>query len=588
MASYASTGGLSATGKRWALCDCDEGQRDELVAALGVSPIVAQLLLNRGVDDSTNARQFLAPDLNHLHEPSLLPDIDKAVERIRRAIGEGEKVLIYGDYDADGVTATSLLILLFAQFGQKPGYYIPHRVDEGYGLHAEAIEAAAADGVGLIVTVDCGISSVAEVERARELGIDVIITDHHEPGREVPNACAVVNAKLTGCLYPYRELAGVGVAFKLAWALGQAFSPAKRVTSEFRRFLVDAMGLVALGTVADVVPLTGENRVFAAFGLQALQGSAQPGMVALIRQVGIEGKALSPRDVSFKLAPRLNAAGRLGAADVCVELLTCDSPERAAEIASELDECNRSRQRVQAAIVTSAREQLLSDPQWEERRSIVLADSEWHAGVLGIVASKLTEEFHRPTILLAIDGDQVRGSARSVPGVNMFAAIDACGDLLTSYGGHSGAAGVRMPLAQLDAFRERFESQVVAQLDGEEPCDVVEVEAEVVLGAVGHGLVSECDRLAPYGQGNPAPVLVCSDLAVAGQPRLMGRQGQHVSFYVRQGTTSRRVIGFNLGGVYDKLSSGNAVCDIAFTPRLNKFRGTEEIELEMCDLRFRH
>ena len=587
MASHASTGELSATGKRWVLCDCDERRRDELVAALGVSPIVAHLLLNRGVDSTAAARQFLAPDLKDLHEPSLLPDIEKAVERIRRAIGDREKILIYGDYDADGVTATSLLIGLFGQLGVEPAHYIPHRVDEGYGLHAEAIEAAAADGVRLIVTVDCGINAVAEVERARELGVDVVVTDHHEPGRSVPRACAVVNPKLTGCLYPFRGLAGVGVAFKLAWAVGQTFSPAKRVTADFRRFLLDAMGLVALGTVADVVPLTGENRVFATYGLHALRRSTNPGIVALIRQAGVEGKALTPRDVSFKLAPRLNAAGRLGAADVCVELLTTDCPERAAAIAAELDKRNRERQRVQAGILASARERLAEVADWAERRSIVLADAEWHAGVLGVVASKLAEEFHRPTILLSVDGDVARGSARSVAAVNIFEAVEACEKMLLSYGGHSGAAGVRLPLDRLDEFREHFERQVQAQFDGREPCEVVAVEAEVGLGAVGHGLVAELDRLAPYGQGNAAPVLACSDVSVAGQPQLMGRQGQHVSFYVRQGEVSLRVIGFGMGDVYEALSAGGAVCDVAFTPRVNTFRGMEEIELELCDLRFR-
>ena len=580
-------GGLSATGKRWVLRDCDEGRRDALVAALEVSPIVARVLLNRGVATPEEARRFLRPELSSLHEPALLPDIGKAVERIRRAVADGEKILIYGDYDADGVTAMALLLLFFRLLGVEPALYIPHRVDEGYGLHLEAIEAAAADGVGLIVTVDCGVSAVEEIERARELGVDVIVTDHHEPGRRVPRACAVVNPKLTGCLYPCRDLAGVGVAFKLAWALAQSFSPGKRVTEQFRLFLLDAMGLVALGTVADVVSLTGENRVLATYGLHALRHSASPGIVALVRQAVATGKALVPRDVSFRIGPRLNAAGRLGAADICVELLTCDDPSRAEEIAGQLEATNRERRRIQAEILDDALQRIAELPDLDQRRSIVLADEHWHAGVLGIVASRIAEDLHRPTLLLAIDGDVARGSARSVPGVNLFEAIEACEAVLLSYGGHSGAAGVRLACGRVDEFRELFEREVRRRSGDAEPCGVLEIEAEIDIGAVGYRLVKDLESLAPYGEGNPAPVLVCSDVRVAGQPRLMGQQGQHISFYVRGGETSLRVVGFGMGGIYDEVASGDVAWDIAFTPRLNSYRGMEEVELELCDLRVR-
>jgi len=458
-----ASAGLSASGKRWVLRDCDEGRRDALVDALDVSPIVARMLVLRGVGTVDEARQFLRPELSSLHEPALLPDMDKAVARIRQAVADGEKVLIYGDYDADGVTAMALLQRFFRLLGAEPRLYIPHRVDEGYGLHREAVEAAAADGVTLIITVDCGVSAVEEVERASELGVDVVVTDHHEPGRRVPRACAVVNPKLTGCLYPYRELAGVGVAFKLAWALAQSYSQGTRVTEEFRQFLLDAMGLVALGTVADVVPLTGENRVLATYGLHALRHSTSPGIMALVRQAGATGRALKPRDVSFRLGPRLNAAGRLGAADVCVELLTSDDLERAAAIARELEDTNKERRRIQSEILGEALERLAALDGLDERRSIVLADPDWHAGVLGIVASRIAEDYHRPTLLLSIDGEVARGSARSVPGVNLFEAIEACEEVLLAYGGHSGAAGVKLELAALDAFCERFEREVRRQ-----------------------------------------------------------------------------------------------------------------------------
>ena len=578
---------LSVGGNRWVIRDCDEAQRDALAHALGVSPLVARVLVNRGLDTPEEARRFLSPELSSLHEPSLLPDIDRAVERIRRAIASRETILLYGDYDADGVTAVALLLLLFRHLGVEPELYIPHRVDEGYGLHLEAVEAASAKGVGLIVTVDCGVSAAAEVERAQELGIDVIVTDHHEPGRHVPRACAVVNPKLTGCLYPFRGLAGVGVAFKLAWALAQSYSPGKRVTEDFRQFLLDAMGLVALGTVADVVPLTGENRVFATYGLHALQHSKNPGITALVRQVGALGQALTPRDVSFKLGPRINAAGRLGKADICVELLTCDSFGRASEIARELEDTNRERRRIQDDIHASAKGRLAELGDLDGRRSIVLADPAWHAGVLGIVAARLADDFHRPAVLMTVDGDEARGSGRSVAGLNLFEALEACDDMLLAYGGHSGAAGLRLAAARLDEFRDRFESAVRDRMPEEQPCGVLEIEAEVDLGAVGRGLVEQLESLAPYGEGNPSPVLVCSGVAVAGRPQLMGQQGRHISFYVREGAASLRVVGFGMSELYDDLVAGDVACDIAFTPKINKFRGTASVELELCDLRLR-
>jgi len=577
---------LSLTDKRWVFRDCDERQRDRLVEELGVSPLTAHLLVNRGVREPEAARGFLAPDLNGLYDPGLLPDMDRAVARLRKAIGAGERILVYGDYDADGVTSISLLIEFLRLFGIEVPHYIPHRVEEGYGLHAEAVEAAAAQGVKLIVTVDCGTSGAAEVELARKLGVDVIITDHHEPPHTVPRACAVVNPKLTGSLYPFRDLSGVGVAFKLAWALAQSFSPGKRVSDEFRRFLLDAIGLVAIGTVADVVPLLGENRIFAIYGLHALRRSASPGIAALVRQACVGDKPLTPRDISFGIGPRLNAAGRLAQAGLCVELLTSNSPERAAEIARELDSKNRERQRIQNSILSDARRRLEGHG-LEGRRTIVLADEGWHAGVVGIVAAKLAEEFCRPTVLLSLDGDVARGSARSVPHLNLFEAVGACEEALLSYGGHSQAAGLRVLRGNLERFRELFEAEVSRCLDGWVPCGVLEIDAEVLLPAVTHDLVRDLERLAPHGEGNEPPVLACSEVRVAGQPQLMGSQANHISFYVEQGGHSLRAVGFHMGHLYPLLATGDVVCDIAFTPKINDFRGLSEVELDLCDLRLR-
>lgn len=587
MVRAASKRPLSLLGQHWVFRDCAEPERDVLVDALGVSPILARLLCNRGLGSPERAREFLAPDLARLHDPALLPDMEKAVWRLRRAIAAQERILVYGDYDADGVTATALLIQFLRVLGVEPAHYIPNRVEEGYGLHAEAVAAAAAAGVKLIVTVDCGTSAAAEVELARELGIDVIVTDHHEPPHMVPRAAAVVNPKLTGGMAPFRDLSGVGVVFKFAWAVAQSFSPGKRVSEEFRRFLLDAMGLVAVGTIADVVPLVGENRVFAIYGLEALRRSSHPGLCALVRQARVGDKALTPRDISFGIGPRLNAAGRLAHANLCVELLTSSSPERAEAIARELESKNRERQRIQAAILADARRRLAEGGGLAGRRAIVLADPAWHAGVVGIVAAKLAEEFKRPTVLLSLDGDMAKGSARSVPHFDLFGAVEACESVLVSYGGHSQAAGLKLHRGSIERFAELFEAEAVRRLAGHEPCGELEVDAEVALPAITHGLVAELERLSPYGEGNEPAVLACADVAVAGRPTLMGGQGQHLAFYVRQGDTSLRAVGFKMGGIYEDVAAGDVRCDIAFTPKINSYTGVDEVELELRDVRLR-
>jgi single-stranded-DNA-specific exonuclease len=584
VASGSGTQNVSLTGKRWITRGCDDAARDRLAGALGCSALVARLLVNRGLGEPKTARDFLAPDLHQLHDPSLLPDVDRAVERLRTALSERERVLVYGDFDADGVTSTALLLRFFRLIGLEARHYIPCRIEEGYGLNTEAIEAAAAGGVGLIVTVDCGVGAAEEVERARELGMDVIVTDHHEPGHHVARAAAVVNPKLTGSLYPFRELAGVGVAFKLAWAVAQSFSPGKRVTPEFRKFLLDAMGLVAMGTVADVVPLVGENRIFATFGLHALRESADPGINALIEQTGMAGKRIQPGDVAFKLGPRLNAAGRIAHADLCVELFTCESMADAEAIAKELDSKNRERQRVQADILRAVRRRIDQEGA-AERRSIVLAHEDWHPGVVGIVASKIVEEWHRPTILLGIREGVARGSARSVPEFNLFEAVEACGELLLAYGGHEAAAGLSIEQDRLDEFRDLFEQHVCESIGHIEPCGLIEIDAEVDLAALDLNLLRELDRLAPFGEGNAPPALACSGVRVAGQPKLMGRRGQHVSFYARQGDFSLRAVGFGMGDLYEQLVGGDGLWDIAFEPRINDYRGLEEVELRLLDLR---
>jgi len=571
--------------KRWVLRHCDEEKAASLADKLSISPITAQVLIHRGLHSADDARSFLQPELSLLSEPDLLPDIDAAVLRIHDAVIKKEKILIYGDYDVDGITCTALLLHFFRLLNADAEFYIPHRVDEGYGLNLDAIDQFKQRRVDLVITVDCGVTSCREVAAAQDAGIDMIITDHHEPGIELPPACAVVNPKLTQSKCSFREFSGVGVAFKLCWAVAKRFSPGKRVTPEFRQFLIDSMALVALGTIADVVPLKDENRVLAKYGLQALSATKCEGLKALLSISGLEGKRLSARNVSFGIAPRLNAAGRLSQASLGVELLTTDSKQRAMELAEILDKHNRQRQKVQSNILKSAREMLEADSNLAQAPAIVLASEDWHAGVIGIVASRIAEEYNRPTVMIALDGDMGKGSARSIPGFHLYDAIKQCEDLLLAFGGHVGAAGLSVESKNIPALREKLAQVTAASLKKDDFQPSVEIDADILLSMLSRKLIDEFENLEPFGESNPPPVLAASNLSVAGLPRLMGAKGQHVSFIVRQGDTSVRAVGFGMGDLYDQISECSDTCHIAFAPRLNCYNGNESVELEIHDLR---
>jgi len=572
--------------KRWVVRGCNDELAAQLADRLQISPITAQVILHRGMHTTEDARAFLQPELGQLSEPSLLPGIDAAVRRIRSALAEKQRILIYGDYDVDGITSTAVLLHFFRLLGVEADYYIPHRMEEGYGLSLEAVREIASRAVDLMITVDCGITATREIQAANAAGIDVIITDHHEPGVELPPACAVVNPKLASEPRLAPDLSGVGVVFKLAWAVAQAMSPTQRVSAQFRTFLLDAMALVALGTIADVVPLRGENRVLAKYGLQALGNSRNLGLRALITASGLGGKPVNERNVAFRLGPRLNAAGRLSDARLGVELLMTDSPQRAFDLASHLEQQNRERQRVQSDILQSARDMLESDAVLRDREAIVLASPEWHAGVVGIVAARIAELYYRPTVLIALDNGVGKGSARSIPGLHLYRAVERCRELLLSFGGHAGAAGLRIDSGLIPEFREQFIREAAAMMRQERLEPTMEIDADVLLCTLSRGVVNELERLAPFGQSNPQPVLAASGLKVAGQPRLVGAKGRHVSFVVRQGDTSFRVIGFGMADLYDKLCASGASCSLAFVPRINRFRGKESVELEALDVHF--
>jgi len=564
----------------WSVAPGDPASERRLSASLGLCPLTARLLRNRRLQGPEESARFLHPRLEDLHDPFLLTDMDAAVARVHEALREGEKIVVLGDFDADGVTATSLLVRLFRIFHADVSYFIPDRLEEGYGLHEDAVERLAAGGAKLLITVDCGITALRPVARARALGLDVIVTDHHEPAPAMPACTAVLNPKREGETYPFRDLAGVGVAFKLAWALARDVSPSREVTEDLKVFLWESMGLVALGTVADVVPLRGENRILVKHGLRALGATRHPGERALM-EVSVKGKP-DVTDLAFRMGPRINAAGRLGDSRKGVELFTCESFEDALETASELDRMNRRRQTIEKRIFEQARDCVLADG-LDEAPAIVLASPAWHAGVIGIVASRLVESFRRPVVMFRMEGEIGRGSARSIPALHLHRSLGLCADTLEAFGGHAQAAGLTIRSDQFETFRAAFLDVVEDALEPDDLTERLEVEAEVSLSAIDNALLAELALLEPFGAGNPEPVLAVKDGFIAGKPRRMGSKGEHLSFFFREGDAAFRAVAFGLGERARDLEKARA--DLAFTPVVNRFRGREKVELRVKDIR---
>jgi single-stranded-DNA-specific exonuclease len=568
---------------RWKIAEANTTAAKSLAQELSLSPIVAQLLVNRGLSSIDPARKFLRPSLDDLYDPESLDGVDVAVARISRAIAKGERILIYGDYDVDGMTSAALLHHLFALLSARVSFFLPRRIEEGYGVNADSLRTFKEQGIDLVITADCGIGAWQEAKLAAELGIDLIVTDHHEPEGPLPEAVAVINPKKRGSKYPFRDLAGVGVAFKLAWAVAKSFSGQKKVSPEFREFLLNAVGLVALGTIADVAPLVGENRIFAAHGLSALANTRLPGIRALMTVAGINDSFTS-RDVAFRLAPRLNATGRLNEPALGLELLTTESFGRAMEIARQLDEKNRERQAIERTILAAARKRILANKDFHNQRVIVLADDGWHVGVIGIVASRLAEEFYRPTVLMNLEGAVAKGSARSIPPFHIFEALKSCDNILLSYGGHAQAAGMAVEACKVEALREALEA-AARQLSEDDFTPTVFLDAEIRLNEVTTSLVKQLDHLAPFGEGNPQPLFAAMNLATAGRLKRVGADGQHLAFFVKSGNAITRAIAFGWGGFAPRLENHRGSISVACEPQLNTYGGAQEVQLVVRDIR---
>lgn len=567
--------------KRWVFARTDRAAGERLARALNISCVTATLLVNRGLRDPAEARRFLSPELSGLLDPLRFEDMGRAMDRLEAALRGGEKIGIFGDYDVDGASGTAILVKLFGLLGHPVSYRVPHRVRDGYGVNAGAVEDFAREGVRVLLTVDCGTRDLEALARARAHGMDVIVLDHHEPGPVLPSVLALLNPKRPGSTYGFTGLCSSGIAFKLAWALADRVAARRR--PGFDGFILDAMGLAALGTVADVCPLTGENRVFVRYGLDALRACRGRGLRALLGRAGLEGRPLDTFDVSFKLAPRLNALGRLGSAMDCVELLVTEDAARVEAVLDLLERSNRDRKGIEDEIFEQACAQAEAIG-GAEQPALVVADERWHVGVVGIVAARLVERYHRPAFVLAVENGVARGSARSVDGWPLHEALAECGDLLLTHGGHAMAAGLSLRTENLEPFRRRILRRAERDLTPERLEPRLEVDDEVPLGSVTRPVVREIARLAPHGPGNPPPLLAAAHVRVAGEPRLMGRRHEHLSVYLAQNGVSVRAVGFGMAGLGESLRRTRTV-SVVFTPEINSWQGHESVELHLRDLK---
>lgn len=570
----------------WRVAPHEETLVRELSSRLRISPLLAQVIAARGCVTPEAATAYLAKKLNDLHDPEALPGVSAAADRIVAAVQAGRRVTVYGDYDVDGVTATSLLWHCLQLTGATVDYYIPSRLEEGYGLNCDALrQLHQEDPTRLVVTVDCGITSTTEAALARELGLELIITDHHQFAATLPADTVLVHPRLPGD-YPFGELCGVGVAFKLAWAICARLGDGKKASPRMREFLLSAIGLAAIGTIADVVPLVDENRILVHFGLASLLERANPGLKALLKVAGLGDRtALQSEDIGFGIAPRINAAGRLGQARLAVELLTTTDPARAAELATYLDGLNKNRQTVERRMLKQAKELVAERPEWQEQRALVLAHEEWHPGVIGIVASRVAEHFQRPTIMISIHGVNglAQGSGRSFAGFNLHEGLTACQHLLVGFGGHHAAAGLKLESTGIDDFRVAF-SQFVAENHLVKPGESeLKVDAETRLADLTVRSITELERLGPFGAHNPRPIFVATNVQFAGPPKKMGEGDRHLSIQVRQFGETMRGVAFGKGDWADEMAQVDGPISICFQPTINRFQGRERVEFQLLD-----
>jgi single-stranded-DNA-specific exonuclease len=566
--------------KRWVIKEKgDSAVVKQLSVALGISEALANLMVQRNIATPGEALAFFEPDLGYLHDPFMMKDMNVAVERISTAVKKNEKILVYGDYDVDGTTAVALMYSFLKEQYSNVEYYIPDRYKEGYGVSFQGIDFAFQNNCKIIITLDCGIKAVEKVKYARTKGIDVIVCDHHYPGDEIPKALAVLDPKQPGCNYPYKELSGCGVGFKLVHAYSRVHGiPFSRIANY--------LDLVAVSIASDIVPLTGENRVLAYFGLKQLNESPRTGLREIIREADV-CRALTIEDVVFKIGPRINAAGRMETGSKAVELLISNDTKLATGISKEINNFNIERRNVDRSITTEAMRMISDDQRTVNAKTTVLFNPSWKKGVIGIVASRLIETYYRPTVILTESNGFATGSARSVPGYDLYQAIEACSDLLESFGGHMFAAGLTMKKENIKPFMERFEQFVNSTITEEQLVPRVFVDSELSFTEINEEFFSFLHKFQPFGPENMSPVFVSRNIYDSGTGRMVGSSGEHLKLDLCHESTDQKIfpaIAFSQAEHFEHIKDGKPI-DICYSIEMNEFRGNRNLQLNIRDIK---
>ena len=573
---------LSLLKKKWCLADVSSEKSSTLAQELNIPFTVAILLINRGVDNVEEGNLYLKSDFSLLHDPFLMTGMDKAVERVIRAIENEESITVFCDYDVDGVTSAAFLTHFFRDLNCHISAYLPEREEEGYGLNSDAVQKIRSQGANLMITADCGITGVKEVAFANELGLDVIVTDHHQVGDEgLPKAVAVLNPHQAECDYPFRFLSGVGLAFKLAIGVRNALHSAG-IKKEDLPNLKRHLDLFALGTIADVAPLTGENHILTRHGLDVLSTSSKPGLVALKEVAGIVGN-VDARSVGFGLGPRLNAAGRLGKADNGLHLLTATDLTMAKVLAQDLEKTNRERKEIQEETFLEAESLIRTDLDIENERVIVLASEIFHQGVIGIAASKIVDKYHRPTILIALKDGLGKGSGRSIPKFNLFKSFTKCSSHLIQFGGHAYAAGLSIDEDKIDTFRDAMRQVGHQFLKEDDLIPEVRIDSILDISQIDFALYKNISLLEPFGAENPVPSFKSNNIKIK-DLKLIGKEKTHARFRAVQGRGQIEVVAFNFAKVLEAVDTSTEVFDIAYELHLNSWNGREKLELKLIDI----
>lgn len=575
--------------KRWRIIPHDGKGIEHLARQANVSPLIARILLARGVVDPQQIAQYLEARMDQLRDPELLPGLTNTADRLFEAVQAKKNIVVYGDYDADGMTASAILIRCLKLLGANVSYFVPNRFEEGYGLNEEALKTLKMRGKDVVVTVDCGVASLHEAVVCREIGLQLLVTDHHQFGDALPDCDGLIHPGLPGHGYPFAGLCGAGVAFKLAWALCQRSCGTKRVTPDLKQFLLDAMGLASIGTVADVVPLIDENRVLVKHGLRALAGTKLIGLQALLRLTQLAGRdKLTTDDIGYNLAPRLNAAGRLGQAQLAIELLSTDDPARAEALATYIHQLNGTRETLERSIYLAAQKQIKEQYDAERDPAFVLAAPGWHSGVIGIVAGKLADKYQKPVVIIALDQVGSKpgiGSARSGGAVNLHSVLMECREYLVKCGGHAAAAGLKIEESNLAAFRQAFIEQVEIHLSSGVMEGELLVDIEAPLSQLTLNMVEQMELLAPFGAANARPLLCATGVYLADAPKYLGAGERHFAANFQQQQAKFRAVAWGQGEWVEQLQSVTGPLDIVFRPTINEYNGYRKVEMQLVDWR---